>query len=153
MAYEYRIYDQAGLDLIEPLWQKLNQHHAKQGSAFASAYAANTFAQRKQELLAKASAGLFRLVIAWDKTSGQPIAYCASSAVPQGLGEVESLYLEPGERRQGMGKHLVEDSMQWMDGLGVKKKKVVVYSGNENAVSFYEKMGFKTRYLVMEEVG
>jgi GNAT superfamily N-acetyltransferase len=153
MAYEYHIYDQTGLDLIEPLWQKLNQHHAEQGSAFAAAYAANTFAQRKQELLAKAAMGQFRLVIAWDKASGQAIAYCASSAIPQGLGEVESLYLEPSERSQGMGKHLVKDALQWMDGLGVKKRKVVVYSGNEEAVGFYEKMGFKTRYLVMEGVG
>ena len=153
MAYEYRIYDQTGLDLIEPLWQKLNQHHAEQGSAFAADYAANTFAQRKRELLAKAAMGRFHLVIAWDKTSGQAVAYCASSAVPQGVGEVESLYLDPGERSLGMGKHLVKDALQWMDSLGVKKKKVVVYSGNEEVVGFYEKMGFKTRYLVMEEVG
>jgi ribosomal protein S18 acetylase RimI-like enzyme len=140
-----------GLDRIAPLWEKLNQLHASQDSPFAGQYQSQTFAHRKAELLAKAAVAPLRLVVARDARNARLLGYCVSTAQTGGTGEVESLFLDSECRGKGLGEALIQDALLWMDSIGVSKKKIAVYAGNEQVLGFYSKFGFQTRYLILEK--
>nr|WP_243686791.1 hypothetical protein [Methanobacterium formicicum] len=49
--------DASNLNLVQPLWEKLNQHHLKQESNFKEHYAHFTFQKRVEVLLEKSREG------------------------------------------------------------------------------------------------
>lgn len=150
-SIEYVELDESGLDGIASLWQKLNAMHAGQSSAFAPAYQRKTFAERKKEILAKARGKALMVHAAKETGSGAIIGYCVNIA-GDGEGEVESLYVEPEFRHAGVGDVFMKRAVAWMDSLGVSRKKILVYAGNEGVMKFYQRYGFRPRYIVLEQV-
>lgn len=152
MAVELRVGDSGDLDGIAGLWEQLNRHHGDLGGAFGGRFRSRVFAQRREELQAKARLGASRLLLAWDGEADRAVGYCFSTAVPGGAGEVESLYLEPAHRSDGLGSAMVGDALAWMGRLGVERKVLVVVSGNDRALDFYARLGFRPRRVEMEWV-
>jgi len=139
------------LDLIQQLWEKLNDHHRKQKSDFKEHYENFTFPERAEALLKKSLDGDMHIGRAEEKKTGLLVAYCITTISPDNEGEIDSIYVEEEYRGHGFGDELIKRSLEWMDKKGVKKKTVRVAVGNQDAVSFYERYGFRPRSITLEQ--
>ncbi|KJS68338.1 MAG: hypothetical protein JL50_05470 [Peptococcaceae bacterium BICA1-7] len=129
------------LDLLKPMWEKLNLIHKSRSLYFKDRYEKLIFAERKSILLKKAEAGMVRVDLAVEEGNTY-VGYCIGSIVGDKAGDIDSLYVEPGYRNAGIGGCLVERMLRWMDGSGVLSKTVTVAVGNEEVFSFYSRYGF-----------
>lgn len=147
--------DQKSIDMIEPLWVQLNEHHRTLSPHFSSHYEKMTFEQRKRELLDKAGRGLMRVCLAKDIDADRYVGYCVSSISMDGdipVGEVESIFVENAYRSSGIGDKLMNKAIEWMDSKGADKKKVAIGAGNEGVLPFYARYGFYKRMTVLEQI-
>jgi ribosomal protein S18 acetylase RimI-like enzyme len=146
---EYTDTGQDGLDLIGPLWEKLNDQHRRLSPRHARHFEAMTFAKRQEQLLRKSHGGAIRINFAGD--GGRPVGYCVSTVSSGRVGEVESIYVEPEYRGRGIGGELVKKALAWMDGLAAERKIIGVAAGNEEVIAFYETYGFYPRTIILEQ--
>ncbi len=147
--------DQKGLDLIEPLWVQLNDHHRTLSPHFSSHYESFTFQKRKRELLDTAAKGLMHVTMAKDIDADKYVGYCVSAISMEGdspAGEVESIFVEKDYRSSGIGDKLMRKALEWMDAKGASMKKVEVGAGNEGVLPFYARYGFYTRKTLLEQI-
>ncbi|WP_321422878.1 GNAT family N-acetyltransferase [uncultured Methanobacterium sp.] len=144
--------DARDLDLIQPLWKKLNHHHRQQKSDFQEHYENFTFSERSKTLLKKSLGGEMHIGMLKDKESEIMLAYCITTISEDREGEIDSIYVLEKYRGRGFGDMLIKRSLEWMDEIGVKKKTVKVSAGNQKSVSFYERYGFRPRSLMLEQV-
>jgi diamine N-acetyltransferase len=140
-----------GIDLIQPLWEKLNKYHLNQKSDFKDHYALFTFTERKEVLLNKALEGDMYICHAEDEESKTMLGYIVTTISSEDEGEIDSVYVEEEYRLMGIGDALMQRSIRWMDGKGVKTKKVAVAAANQEAISFYESYGFRRRSITLEQ--
>ncbi len=143
--------DAIDLYLIKPLWEKLNDHHHKQKSDFQEHYENFTFPQRAEALLKKSLDGDMHIGLVEEKKSRLLVAYCITTTSQDKEGEIDSIYVEEEYRSQGIGDELMKRSLKWMADRGVKKKTVRVAAGNQDAMSFYERYGFRPRSITLEQ--
>jgi ribosomal protein S18 acetylase RimI-like enzyme len=139
------------LDLIAPLWQQLNRHHQAISEHFGQSIAQMTFDTRRAGLVEKAMRGLLRVDLVKIET-GMPVGYCVSTIDAQQTGEVDSIFVQPQFRGQGIGDRLMRRALRWMDAQGVQAKVIVVAWGNEGVVTFYRRYGFFPRNLVLKQM-
>ena len=142
--------NQRQIDKIKPLWNELNKHHYCVSPYFKDYYQKLTFEDRKRVILQRALGGAVRVDFALDD-SGALVGYCVSSIDKLQMGEVDTIYVCPKLRGQGIGKALMEKAVAWLDEVGAKKKIVSVAVGNEQAYGFYEKFGFLPRRSMLEQ--
>ena len=136
------------LDDIQFLWEKLNQHHAAISSHFSSDFLAKTFAGRKAALLKKYGNGKIRVEIA--QVQGENIAYLISAICPDGVGEIESVYVDEGFRGQAIGAELMRRGLVWLAEQNAHTKVIEVAVGNERANAFYARFGFFPRVVTLK---
>ncbi len=140
------------IDLIEPLWENLTDHHRDLSKHFKERYAEFEFQNRKEELLNKSENGILKIDIAQDNDSDEVVGYCISSISDELIGEIDSIYLDKNYRSSGIGNKLMERAITWMDEKGAKTKKVMVAAGNENALLFYSRYNFFPKHIILEHV-
>lgn len=139
---EYVILSQDSLDMIAPLWEKLRNHHAKRASDFRESFSEMTWAERKKKLTTGGKK--LKLILA-QSGSGRMLGYCIASIDRDAAGEIDSIYIEPDGRGLGIGRTFMERSLSWFDAEQVSEISIDVAVGNEEALPFYEKFGFKPR--------
>lgn len=144
---EYIEGNQDLLDLVGPLWEKLNKHHEGNSIDFAEKFSKFNFTMRKEKLLEKAKSGSMKIYLARDNNKN--IGYCISTITDDNNGEVESLYIEPDYRGYKIGEYFMNCSLKWMDEKGVNTKKIGVAAGNENVFNFYKKFGFHPSVTIL----
>lgn len=137
------------LDEIQPLWEQLNRRHAAVSPHFAADFLAYTFASRKERLLEKYANGEMRIDIA--QSQGRDVGYLISAINVDGVGEIESIYIEDDFRGQAIGDRLMRRALGWLDACGVHTKVIDVVVGNERAYAFYERFGFYPRVVTMKQ--
>jgi len=135
-----------GLALVHPLWERLNQLHLERSEYFQDHFSKFTFDQRTKELNIRERVRVF---YAEDIGNQKYLGYCIAS-VDQGIGEVDSLYVLPSCQGSGLGQALMERALAWLKDQGCSRIRVAVAQGNEQALGFYEKFGFKPRFTVLE---
>jgi len=135
--------NEALLDEIQYLWEALNRHHERVSPHFKGDFQENTFHQRKTNLLNKYRAGQLRVDIAKDE--GQTIGYVISALSEDGLGEIESIFVQEAYRRQAVGDALMKHAMAWLSNHKPHSIVVDVAVGNEEAYPFYARHGFFPR--------
>jgi ribosomal protein S18 acetylase RimI-like enzyme len=67
-----------------------------------------------------------------------------NSCVAAGVGHTTQICAMPGYQGRGLGRRLMEASMQALRARGYNEVSLTVTSGNERAVKLYEKLGFAT---------
>jgi len=147
-------YTQGGeelLDIIQPLWEELNKYHKERSPYFRHEYEAYTFRIRKSMLLEKAGSGTMSIIMAEDETRRLPVAYCIVTVSESGQGEIESIFVEQNYRRTGVGNHIMQMALAWMEQLGASIRIVAIAAGNEQAVSFYARYGFFPRQTLLKQ--
>ncbi|MBP7276240.1 MAG: GNAT family N-acetyltransferase [Kiritimatiellae bacterium] len=81
---------------------------------------------------------------------------CATTLVTESyrtvrrLAELECMFVTPDARRHGIGSRLVEAFVAWARAAGLSRLHVVASAGNQNAIRFYEKLGFQPLDLTLE---
>ena len=138
------------IDRIKPLWEELNHQHLSLSPYFKDYYLTLTFQDRKQAILQRSLGGDVRVDLALD-SSGKLIGYCVTSIDNLMIGEVDSIFVNPLCRGQGIGRALMEKTLEWLNSKGVKKKIVSVAVGNEQAYGFYSRFGFFPRRTLLEQ--
>jgi len=133
------------IDLIQPLWEKLNQHNAALSPHFPREIGRRTFAPRKRELWQRGTSGKLKIDLVRVRDQEAPAAYCVSTLTGDFEGEIDSLYVDEGFRGIGIGSELTKRSLQWLDSVGAKSKFISVTYGNDEAVRFYARFGFLPR--------
>jgi GNAT superfamily N-acetyltransferase len=139
------------LDLVGPLWEKLDAHHARVSRHFSSRLSGAGFAERKKGLLEKAESGKLSVDLVKLKDTDRYIGYCISSIDQRHIGEIESIFVEEEFRNQGVGHHLMQTALAWMEKEKVKLKRVGVVYGNERVFPFYARYGFLPRATILRQ--
>ena len=142
--------DKELLDLVQPLWEKLNNHHQLHSSYFPDKFRQQTFNARKRKFINDNNLDL-KIDLVRDKEINAYIGYCISTVNKDGIGEIDSLFIEKAYRKYGLGDQLMKRALEWLDRMEVKTKIIGVAEGNEAAVEFYKRYGFFTRRIILEQ--
>lgn len=151
-AFEIREGNEEFLDTLQPLWEKLNEHHRKISDHFSSEFAGRSFAQRKEVLTGKAAAGQLKIYMAIDSTTTSEAGYCIATISEDNLGEIDSIFVADEYRKQGIGDLLLRTALDWMDTQSVEDKVISVAFGNDSALDFYRRYGFLPRLVVLKQI-
>jgi ribosomal protein S18 acetylase RimI-like enzyme len=134
------------IEIIKPLWEKLNAHHLERSIDFRKHYAEFTFEKRMESLLKRE-----RLIAYIAKEEDRDIGYCMATA--DGLsGEIDSIFVEQAHRGEEIGEELLTRALSWLKSQGCDSIRVSIAKGNENVLDFYKKFGFAERLTLMQRV-
>ncbi|QGA80393.1 GNAT family N-acetyltransferase [Candidatus Nanohalobium constans] len=67
------------------------------------------------------------------------------------LAELETMYLQPQYRGQGIGSKLVQEFKDWAREKGADRLRVEASAENEDAIRFYQENGFEDYSVTLEE--
>lgn len=73
-----------------------------------------------------------------------PIGMVLTSTVDSGVGHTTQVCVKPGHQGHGVGRHLMEHSVQALARRGYKSLSLTVTAANSGAVQLYENLGFRT---------
>jgi GNAT superfamily N-acetyltransferase len=137
------------LDEIGELWSQLNRHHLERSGPFRAQYEGKVFATRREEMLSKAGGGELRVFLASVPNEIGPVGYCIGLFV-HGIGEIESIFVRPDHRGQGIGAAALEFAATLCRALGIRAMHLEADYFNERAHLFYRRMHFRdhTRHLM-----
>lgn len=140
------------INRIEPLWQKLNQHHSERSTYFKTHFAEMTFSRRVELMTGCTDAVFF---VAVDETLNEKShelvdAGYVLASLRDRTGEIDSLFVDSAYRGQDLGSRLMEAALIWLKEKGGQSIKVSIAEGNESALDFYRKFGFKERLVTMQ---
>ena len=129
------------LDLIEPLWRKLDSLHQDLDVISGYKRQRTTWEQRRLQLAQKAQGGyLFQIA----RTDEVLFGYCFTSLDDSKKGEVDSLFILPEFHGRGFGTKFMEHALDWLRQTGCKNIEIWVHTGNTRAIEFYWRFGFAT---------
>lgn len=92
----------------------------------------------------KSCNGYAAAVIVADSDS-RPVGYVSCHLLQDGKGQIGLFGIAPDARGQGLGKQVLEGSLQWFAAHGVKEVSVVTQGRNCTAQRLYQRSGFLTR--------
>lgn len=139
------------LDLVQPLWEKLNKHHENNSSYFSEKFRNLKFEVRKNKFINDETLNV-KIDLIKDKEKDVFIGYCISSINKDLIAEIESLFVETDYRKYGLGCKLMDRSLDWMKSNKVKIKIIGVAEGNEDVLNFYKKYGFYKKAVILEHI-
>ncbi len=137
------------IELIRPLWEKLNSIHVQKSIHFRSKYENFTFSKRMKSIYKKARRGIVKLHMVFDSDTKKYVGYCLSS-IENNSGEIESIYIENQYRKLGIGGQLIEDALNWFKAKGITNIQIGVVYGNDHALPFYERYGFNIGSYILK---
>lgn len=144
------------LDLLEPLWNSLREHHSsvvpKLGAPRPREESWKLRRRQYEAWLADPDA--FALLA---ERGAVPVGYAmvrvreGSPTWPLGerAGEIETLSVAPAERGNGTGTALLEAVRADLGAHGITEVSLLVIPTNDDAIRFYERHGFATHALWM----
>jgi len=140
------------LDMIRPLWEKLNQMHLELSPYFKSRFKAMSWDERKLKLLKKSQDILFEYII--DNKNERIVGYCISTIEKDDnyTGEIDSIYIDEEYRKSGLGKQLVDSAIQWLKSNNIETQKLLVGVGNEQVLGFYKQFDFYPLHIVLQRI-
>jgi ribosomal protein S18 acetylase RimI-like enzyme len=150
--YEIKQGTSDNLDLIKPLWEKLNQVHFNLSHHFRNRFQEMTWDKRKRTLLQKSKNILFEYVI--EKNDNRIIGYCISTIEKEDntVGEIDSIYIDESYRKSGLGKQLVDRAIVWLNANNIETQKLLVAVGNEQVLDFYKQFDFFPLHIVLQRI-
>jgi ribosomal protein S18 acetylase RimI-like enzyme len=77
-------------------------------------------------------------------TSDKPVGMVLTSTVAEGVGHTTQVCVMPGYQHRGIGRTLMERSIEALRQRGYKSLSLTVTGSNRGAVQLYERLGFRT---------
>lgn len=152
LKIKYCSSDQTILNEVRSLWEELNKYHCEYSKHFREHYLAMTWQKRRYTLLKRATGGAMFIEIAQDESTARQVGYIIATVNSDGIGEVESIYVQASHRRLGIGDRLMRDALSWMEKNGARERQVEVSVGNEVVWGFYGRYGFMPRKTLLKQV-
>lgn len=141
--------DTADIELLEPLWNALREHHTALAPTLDSARPRQESWVRRRAQYESwlAEPGSFILIA---EQNNCPVGYAMvhlRSASPtwsasEQAAEIETLSVLPEMRGQGIGEALLRGARERLKPLGLSELSLHVLVGNDDAARFYERQGF-----------
>jgi diamine N-acetyltransferase len=140
------------LDLIKPLWEKLNYLHFEVSPHFKSRFQNMNCENRKQKLLENLKDILFEYAI--DNENNTIIGYCISTIHNEDpkTGEIDSIFVDENYRKSGLGKQFIGRAIGWLKSNGTETQKLLVGVGNEQVFEFYKQFDFYPLHIVLQRI-
>lgn len=139
------------IELMKPLWEKLNSIHYDKSIYFKSRYDKFTFDKRIDSIYKKAQKGIIKLDLLLDNDKGNYIGYCLSS-IEGDLGEIESIFIEKEYRKLGLGDKLMNNVLVWFQSKEIKNIEINVVYANDEALPFYNRYGFHIGNYILKKI-
>ena len=130
---EIKRLNRENIEEIKELWQDLNAHHRELSTHFKRHFATFTFSQRIEKLTIKE-----KLIVFLAKMDEVKIGYCLAT-YDKAIGEIDSIYIRPEYRGNGIGEKLMSEAMHWLEQQEWKEINIYIAEGNEGAIDFYRK--------------
>ncbi len=152
MEIEVRTGGEADVDLVEPLWKGMVEHHrAIIAEPWPVRDAARAWALRRQQYLSWLAKGDGFLLLAGTADSPRPAGYCFCELTEVGptfdlgqrIGDVGSLAVAREVRGAGVGTALLRACRSELRRRGIAYWSIAVVEGNHGALSLYERVGFR----------
>lgn len=135
------------MEILREELDKLNKYHNDKSKYFSGNYPRVTFEERKEVYRKNAKLGEYRIELLIEAKTNNIIGFCIAYINKIG-GKVEVLFVDEKYRRNGLGVKLMSSAMEWFGENHIKDIELTVVYGNE-AVSFYQKLGFYPRSIIM----
>ena len=148
--YQLKRLDINEIDLIQPLWEKLNLTHLDLSTHFMKRFQEANWENRKTKLIEKSEELLLEIVV----EKNLIIGYCISS-INKGnnkMGEIDSIYIDETHRKCGLGKLLINHAADWLISKGTTEQKLLVGVGNERVLDFYKQLNFMPLHIVLQRI-
>jgi len=127
------------IDMIEPMWIKLNEMHKEFDILSGQLKRTSTWLQRKEQLLEKSK---FKTNIELYFMGDERAGYCYSTISSKYIGEIDSLFIEEKFRNSGIGTIAVQSALSWFEENKVVDIRIWVHQAYVRAAGFYSKFGF-----------
>jgi len=147
------------IDALEPLWLTLFDHHRAVGPGPFIDRSDSWPARRRLYAQVLAEPDAF---VAVARRVEEPVGY-ALVAVHEGpddtwptgdrFAEVETLAVVPAERGQGIGTRLLDTVDDRLEQLGIATLFIAVMEGNDDAMRFYRRRGFRPSITKLMRLG
>ncbi|QWU47189.1 MULTISPECIES: GNAT family N-acetyltransferase [Bacillus] len=145
ISHKYITLDE--IEIIRDSLDKLHEYHNSKSKYFSGDYPRMTFEERIEDYKKNSKYGEYRIELLieseTDNILGLCIAYSKSVS-----GKIEVLFVDEKYRRNGFGLKLMNSAVEWFKEKQVDDIELIVVYGNE-AVSFYQKLGFYPRSIIM----
>lgn len=138
------------LDEVKPLWEKLNNYHKSKTLYFHNKFESFTFEKRMEDLLKDDIK--INIIVARNEANKINIGYCIATINNEGIGEIQSIFIDGNFRGCNIGEKLMGESLEFLERENAEKILIGVAGGNEEVISFYEKFGFRTRTTILERI-
>jgi ribosomal protein S18 acetylase RimI-like enzyme len=147
------------LDLIEPLWNALREHHSSVTPNLGEPRSRTESWQHRRSQYERWLSGPDAFLLVAEREE-EPVGYAmvllreGSPTWPlsEQAGEIETLSVLPGERGKGTGSTLLEAVRKELSSRGVEELSLHVMHTNNDAMRFYERHGFDT-YAIWVRAG
>lgn len=144
--YKNILLNKRQIDIIKPLWQKLNELHLKDSHYFKDHFRTFTFDKRCEKFADYDDDKIRIEIITADE---KPAGYCIST-ITRTAGEIDSIFVEECFRHNGYGRLLMENSIKWLKENRCEKIILGVAEGHESVFEFYAKYGFYRRTTLLQ---
>jgi len=148
--YQLKRLDINEIDLIRPLWEKLNLTHLDLSTHFKKRFQEANWEKRKTKLIEKSEVILLDIIVENDLIIG----YCISTIDKENnkTGEIDSIYMDETHRKCGLGKLLINHALDWLISKGTTEQKLLVGVGNERVLDFYKQFNFMPLHIVLKRI-
>jgi len=147
MEFDIQVICKNEIYLVKTLWEKLNKINHDSSPFFKHEYSFFTFEERIRKIL-RLDENDVRIFIA-KISEKELIGYCITT-IQGNSGEIDSIFVEQKYRYMKTGEKLVLKSLEWLKKRGCGRIFLNISYGNETAIGFYEKFGFRPRHIRME---
>ena len=65
------------------------------------------------------------------------------------IGHISGLMVNPGNRREGIGRKLLQSAVDYFEGKGIKQYTLFTSVNNKSGIEFYEKCGLEKLYTTL----
>ena len=135
------------IELTKPLWEKQKTYHLGIDRLSPENYVDLSFEERAIRIQKKGAH--LTTLLAKDRTTDHLIGYSLATINLEGVGEIDSVFVEENYRGKGVGTALIKATLVWMEENKVQKTKLHVLDVNQSAVSLYRTLGFEPRMVEM----
>lgn len=135
------------IEIIRDPLDKLHEYHNSKSKYFSGDYPRITFEERIEEYKRNSKYGEYRIELLIDSETDNILGFCIAYS-KKISGKIEVLFVDEKYRRNGLGLKLMNSAVEWFKEQQIDEIELTVVYGNE-AVSFYQKLGFYPRSIIM----
>lgn len=128
-------------ELVRLFLQELANHQRKISEAYAARYTEHTVDDWTEACCDELASGHGWAAVA--ELDDRPVGFI-KLGLDDGIGSIDDLVVLPEARGQGVGSQLMDWARREFSQRGIREIELTVSEGNDMALAFYERHGFRT---------